>query len=303
MASSESERSRLRRMPCSTCTRARAAPSIQSTLRPSARRSSSALEVEVADERGVPATDQQQIFDQAAQRAQQVDGLFLPVGAGAVAFRGVKELRVIRFCPRGPRRAVRSSTRASWRLARYAARSMVSARPTAPSASRAARARSRAFNSGRRRASSASSSAAGSAPSRCTTARERMVGSSSWGFSVSRISEVCSGGSSSSFKQAVGRFLHELRAGEDGECALGLDGRPVIGHVNRLPHLAQLDEQLRRVRRDDEHVGVGLDQDAGLALVGVAQFVAGRHGLLHALFQVGCLGNARAVGADAAEVG
>ena len=28
------------------------------------------------------------------------------------------------------------------------------------------------------------------------TARERMVGSISWGFSVSRISDVCSGGSS-----------------------------------------------------------------------------------------------------------
>ena len=35
------------------------------------------------------------------------------------------------------------------------------------------------------------------------TARERMVGSSSCGFSVSRISEVCAGGSSSSLSSEL----------------------------------------------------------------------------------------------------
>ena len=93
MASSESERSRLRRMPCSTWTRARAAPSIQSTVRPSARRSSSAARSRLRIERGRAGHDQQQVFNEAAERAQQVDGLLLAVGAGAVAFGGVEELR------------------------------------------------------------------------------------------------------------------------------------------------------------------------------------------------------------------
>ena len=135
------------------------------------------------------------------------------------------------------------------------------------------------------------------------TARERMVGSSSCGFSVSRISEVCSGGSSSSFEQAVGRLFHERRRGEDGERAPGFDGRAVVGDVNGLAHLAELDQQLRRVGRNDEHVGMGLDEDARLALVGFAQVVAGGDGFGDSVFEVGGVGDAGAVGADAAEVG
>ncbi len=65
-----------------------------------------------------------------------------------------------------------------------------------------------------------------------------------------------------------------------------LDRRAVVGDVNRLADLAQLDEQLRRVGRNDEHVGVGLDEDAGLALVGLAQVVAGGDGLGHQRFEV-----------------
>ena len=84
---------------------------------------------------------------------------------------------------------------------------------------------------------------------------------------------------------------------------LRLDRRPVVGDVNHLAHLAQLDQQLRRVGRNDQHVGMGLDEDARLALVGFAQVVAGGHGLGHALFKVGGVADAGAVAATAAEVG
>jgi hypothetical protein len=48
-----------------------------------------------------PGDDEQQVFNQAAEGAEQVEGLLLAVGAGAIAFRGVKELRIIRFPQRG----------------------------------------------------------------------------------------------------------------------------------------------------------------------------------------------------------
>jgi hypothetical protein len=84
--------------------------------------------------------------------------------------------------------------------------------------------------------------------------------------------------------------------------ALRFNRRPVIRHVNHLPHLANLDLQLRRIGRNNQHVRVRLDQDARLALVGFAQGVARLHSLGHALFQVGRIANARAVRADAAKV-
>ena len=80
-------------------------------------------------------------------------------------------------------------------------------------------------------------------------------------------------------EQAVGRFFHEGRVGEDGEGAARFHRRAIIGDVDRLPHLAQLDEQLGRVGRDDEHVGMCLDEDARLALIRFAHVVAGGNGL------------------------
>ena len=56
---------------------------------------------------------QQEVFDKAAQGAQEVDGLLLAIGAGAIAFGRVKELS-----KSGSRRAVWRRTSASWRLAR-----------------------------------------------------------------------------------------------------------------------------------------------------------------------------------------
>ena len=73
--------------------------------------------------------------------------------------------------------------------------------------------------------------------------------------------------------------------------------------MDGLADLAELDEQLRRIRRDDEDVGVGLDEDAGFALVNVAHVFAGGHGLGDQRFQVGGGPDARAVLAGVAEVG
>jgi len=111
------------------------------------------------------------------------------------------------------------------------------------------------------------------------------------------------GGLFEDFKEGVGRLAHEGGGGEDGERAFGLDRRPVVGDVDDLADLADLDEQLRRVGGDDEDVGVGLDEDAGLALVGLAQVFACFDGLGYKNVQVGRITDAEAVAAFTAEVG
>ena len=63
-------------------------------------------------------------------------------------------------------------------------------------------------------------------------------------------------------------------AGPERRTAWGLGGE-VVGALDEGADLAELDEQLRRVGRQDEHVGVGLDEDAGVFLVGLAKFFAG----------------------------
>ena len=70
-----------------------------------------------------------------------------------------------------------------------------------------------------------------------------------------------------------------------------------------LADLAHLDDQLWRIRGNDQHVGVGLDEDTGFALVGVAHFLAGGNGLGDPFFEVGSVADAFAVAASAAEVG
>ena len=105
------------------------------------------------------------------------------------------------------------------------------------------------------------------------------------------------------FEQAVCRFFHEGGRGEDGEGASRFDRRAVEGDVDDLADLAELDEELRRVGRDDEQVRMGLDEDAGFALVGFAEVVASFNGFGDQGFEVGGAGDAEAVGAVIAEVG
>ena len=72
--------------------------------------------------------------------------------------------------------------------------------------------------------------------------------------------------------------------------------------MDDLTYLAELDEELRWVGWDDEQVRVGLDEDAGLALVSIAEVVAGCDGFGDEGFEVGGVGDAEAVGTVAAEV-
>ncbi len=57
------------------------------------------------------------------------------------------------------------------------------------------------------------------------------------------------------------------------------------------------------IGRNDQHVGMRLDEDARFALVGIAQVLARLDGLGKALLQRVGLGDANAVGAMAAEIG
>ena len=67
--------------------------------------------------------------------------------------------------------------------------------------------------------------------------------------------------------------------------------------------LSEFDEELRRVGRDDEDVGVRLDEDAGVFFVGIAKLFAGGYGFVDLFFEVGGGGDAGAVVADPAEAG
>ena len=73
--------------------------------------------------------------------------------------------------------------------------------------------------------------------------------------------------------------------------------------MDGLTHLAEFDHELGRVGRNDEDVGMGLHEDARLALVGVAHVVAGGNGLGDERVEVGGGSDARAIAANAAEVG
>ncbi len=73
--------------------------------------------------------------------------------------------------------------------------------------------------------------------------------------------------------------------------------------MNCLADLAELDHELRRIGRNHEDVRVRLDEDARFAFVGFAKIFAGGHGFVDERFEVCRLGDARAVRADAAEIG
>ena len=93
------------------------------------------------------------------------------------------------------------------------------------------------------------------------------------------------------FEEGVGGFFHEGRAGEDGEGAAGFGG-DAVDFAGEDADLADFDEELRRVGRNDEDVGVGLDEDAGVALVDVAEFFAGGDGFVDAGVEVEGLADA-----------
>ena len=57
-------------------------------------------EIDVANERRRSGNHEQQIFNQAGERAQQIDGFLLAVGASAIALGGVEKGGVIRLAQR-----------------------------------------------------------------------------------------------------------------------------------------------------------------------------------------------------------
>ncbi len=103
-------------------------------------------------------------------------------------------------------------------------------------------------------------------------------------------------------EEGVRGLLHEGGGGEDEDAAWGFGGLAVSAGYDGSD-LAELDEELGRIGRDDEDVGVRLDEDAGVLLVGFAEVVAGGDGFGDAGGEVGGGADAGAVGADAAEVG
>ncbi len=132
--------------------------------------------------------------------------------------------------------------------------------------------------------------------------RERMVGRSSPGFSARRMRWTVAGGSSRTLRRELAASFMKLAAVRMKILLRGFGGE-VVGALDEGADLAELDEELRRVGRDDEDVGVGLDEDAGVLLVGLAEVFAGGYGLVDLIFEVGGGGDAGAVVADTAEAG
>ena len=110
------------------------------------------------------------------------------------------------------------------------------------------------------------------------------------------------GGFFENFQERVCGLLHEGRVGEDVNALFALR-RSVIDGLDDAANLVDLDHHLRGVGRDYEHIGMGLDEEAGFFLVGLAEVLASFDGLSEAGIEVGGLGDAGAVRAVTAEVG
>jgi hypothetical protein len=104
------------------------------------------------------------------------------------------------------------------------------------------------------------------------------------------------------FEQRVGCLLHKGRTGEDVNALASFTGTIVDG-LNHVANLVDLDHQLRRIGRDDEHVGVGLDEEAGLLLVSVTQIFASLDSFGEPGVEVRRLRDASAVRAVPAKIG
>ena len=112
-----------------------------------------------------------------------------------------------------------------------------------------------------------------------------MVGSNSPAFSVSRKCLANSGGSSENFEQRVRGLLHEGRTGENVDAFASLS-RTVVNCFDYLANLIDLDHQLRRIGRDDEDVGVGLNEEPGFFFVRVTQIFASLDGFGEACVKI-----------------
>ena len=103
------------------------------------------------------------------------------------------------------------------------------------------------------------------------------------------------------FQQRVGGLAHKFCRWEDVDFAFALCRRP-LHVVDQRAHLAYLDQHLRRVWRYHQHIWMGLDQDAGIFAVGIAQVFPHLDCLRDARVQVECGGDPSAVVANVARI-
>ena len=182
--------------------------------------------------------------------------------------------------------------RAWVRAAVYPARSKLRAAPTAPFDSRAARARCFAVHSGRCLARSLLDFFGGQGSQRDDHGARadrrqqfaRIFGQQKNRGKLRRLLQH--------FQQRIGRLLHERRLGEDVNPLPGF-ARPVVNGLDHAPHLVHLDHHLRRIGRDHQHVGMGLDKQPRLFLVRLAQVLPGFDRLREAGIEILRLGDAR----------
>jgi len=103
------------------------------------------------------------------------------------------------------------------------------------------------------------------------------------------------------FQQTVRRLFHKCGRSKNGKRALRFNWRPIIRHVNHLPHLANLICSCGGSEEQSAHPGVSGSGCASRACR-FAQSFARLHSFARALPD-GRIGNARAVRADAAKSG
>ena len=102
IASKESERSRLRRIPDSTSAMRRTARSIQSNETAFRQAAKFRQNVDIAYHFRLSSLQQHHVFQQQVQAAQQILGLLLALGPGAIGFRHAEQRRMVRFSRRRP---------------------------------------------------------------------------------------------------------------------------------------------------------------------------------------------------------
>ena len=103
-------------------------------------------------------------------------------------------------------------------------------------------------------------------------------------------------------EQGIGRLLHEGGAGKDVYRAGRIGGQPVNA-LHHAAHLAQLDQQLGRVGRNDDHIRMRLDEDAGVFLIHFTQLFPRGNRFADSLSERHGESDAGAVAADSAEIG
>jgi hypothetical protein len=73
-----------------------------------------------------------------------------------------------------------------------------------------------------------------------------------------------------------------------------------MGAFDKSPNLAELDEQLGRIGRNNKNVWMRLDEDTGILLIGFAEFFTCRYCAINLVVEIRSLGNPVAIAAHTA---